>query len=71
MRSPIVEGATLKEALAKLAERYEGQDNLTVTGVRRAGRWRVQGSVQRARCRCAVGQVHHGNCPDWTPGRVQ
>lgn len=49
MLSPIVEGATLKEALAKLADRYEGQDNLTVTGVRRDGRWRVQGSVRRSR----------------------
>jgi hypothetical protein len=70
----IVEGQTLQSALAVLAERLEGMDSISVTGVRRDGMWRVMGSIplQRTRttyesCGCLTNDegAHRGDCPDF------
>lgn len=67
---PVAEATSLLDAMRDLlAQMPSGAESLTITGVRRDGRWKVQGSVPA--CRCGVGGVHHYNCPRWAPGRVQ
>lgn len=69
---PRAEASNLLDAMRELLAGMPGDATaLTITGVRRGGVWKVQGSVPVQRCVCPVGGVHHGSCPAWAPGRIQ
>lgn len=66
--SIVVSTPNLKDALTALAERLEGQEALTITGVRQGGVWRVQGSVPVQRPpACEPCGIAGGGHRDWCP----
>jgi hypothetical protein len=77
MSEHIAEASNLLDALRDLAARLPAEaEALTVTGVRRDGMWRVQGSIPIQRqpvfqgyetCGCLTNDagIHRGQCPDY------